>query len=346
MVQETASALVELGLDKLGYTYINLDDCWQLSRNATGYIQEDPEKFPSGIPAIRNYVHSLGLKFGLYSDAGLRTCQHRPGGLGFETQDAATYAEWEIDYLKYDNCNNVGMDVKWRYHRMHKALNATGRPIFFSMCEWGQEDPATWAGPVGNSWRTTFDIYPHWDRVMELLHQNDRWHTYAGPGGWNDPDMLEVGNGDLTPAEQRAHFTLWCLIKSPLLLGNDLRNISSGVLEIISNSEVIAWNQDKLGKQGNLRTTSEGVEVWVGELIDGQAAVVFLNTNDEIQSISVSWGEIGLIATKSYLVRDVWKHKDLGEYADGDLTASVDPHGVLALHLSPVQSNTYSRSSR
>eukprot|EP00934_Nitzschia_sp_Nitz4_P007167 Nitzschia sp. Nitz4//scaffold189_size62959//44644//45903//NITZ4_006315-RA/size62959-processed-gene-0.25-mRNA-1//1//CDS//3329539917//7157//frame0 len=349
-IRETASALVEHGLDKLGYTYVNLDDCWQLSRNASGYIQEDPTKFPSGIPALREYIHSLGLKIGLYSDAGMFTCKRRPGGMGYETKDAATYAAWEIDYLKYDNCYNLGMDVKWRYHRMHKALNSTGRPIFFSMCEWGEERPAKWAKSIGNSWRTTHDINPTWKRILHRLHQNDNWHAYAGPGGWNDPDMLEVGNGDLTQGQQRAHFSLWCLIKAPLLLGNDLRNISSSVLDIISNTEVIAWNQDPLGVQGNLRMKSNGIEVWAGALSKEQAAVVLLNTQNVIRNNTISWEAMGLPSGTTYKVRDVWKHEDLGKYDDdSNWTVSVNPRDILALHLTPVadvQTLQQLRSSR
>lgn len=338
MIHEMAQTVVQKGLDQLGYTYINIDDCWQLFRNRSGHIQEDPDKFPSGISTLREYVHSLGLKFGLYSDAGIRTCQGRPGGLGFETLDASMYAAWKIDYLKYDNCFNVGMNVKWRYHRMHEALNQTGHPIFFSMCEWGFQQPATWASTVGNSWRTTGDIKPTWDSIMTLLDQNNNWYEYAGPGGWNDPDMLEVGNGDqLTLSEQRAHFTLWCLVKSPLLLGNDLRNMLDETFEIISNTEVIAWNQDTLGVQGHRRWASApdedgSAEVWAGDLAGGDVAVVLLNKSNEAQNITAHWSDIGLQSGKSVHIRDVWKHQELGKYSD-KFTALVPPHDVVAIHL-------------
>jgi alpha-galactosidase len=257
LVRETARVMVDSGLHKRGYQYVNLDDCWQVSRDSSGHIIEDRKKFPSGIPALAEYVHSLGLKFGLYSDSGLLTCQGRPGGLYFETQDAATYTAWRVDYLKYDNCFAQGQGpVQGRYQRMHDALNATGTPIFFSMCEWGVEDPALWARPVGNSWRTTQDIEATWTSILQCLDQNDQWHGQAGPGGFNDPDMLQVGNGELTISEQRAHFTLWCLVKAPLLLGNDLRNMTQDLMEIITNDEVIAWNQDPLGIQGYRRWSS------------------------------------------------------------------------------------------
>lgn len=346
LIQETAQALVDLGLDKLGYRYVNLDDCWQIRRNSSGYIEEDFDKFPSGIPALREFVHSLGLKFGLYSDAGIRTCQGRPGGLGYETEDAATYAEWKVDYLKYDNCFNLGMDVHDRYQRMHDALNQTGHPIFFSLCEWGNKDPATWAAEVGNSWRTTGDIAPTWKSITTLLDLNNKWHDYAGPGGWNDPDMLEVGNGDLTVAEQRAHFTLWCLMKSPLLLGNDLRDLPDEVLEIITNKEVIAWNQDPLGKQGYKRSKvgvldlggsikgDGALEVWAGDLSGGDIAVVLFNRSNKPENITALWSDIGLSPGTKANAREVWLHKDLGAF-QGSFTSLVGSHDVVAIHLSP-----------
>jgi alpha-galactosidase len=302
----------------------------------------------------------LGLKFGLYSDAGIMTCQRRPGGLGHEQEDAATYQQWNIDYLKYDNCFATGLgNVHWRYQRMHDALNATGHPIFFSMCEWGVEDPATWAMPVGNSWRTTGDISPSWKSITQILDENDRWHQYAGVGGWNDPDMLEVGNGDLTIAEQRAHFTLWCLMKSPLLLGNDLRNIPPEVLEIITNQEVIALNQDPLGVQGYKRWSqtvqseveptrirsgstdtysnenTETIEVWAGNLDGGDVAVVLLKRSVQPQQITARFEDVGIPHRSSVHVRDLWAHQDLGIYQES-VSAIVNSHDVVAFRWKPM----------
>lgn len=343
LIHETAQALVDLGLKNIGYEYVNLDDCWQISRNKSGYIQEDAKHFPSGIAALSDYVHSLGLKFGLYSDAGLRTCQGRPGGLEYEEKDAAKYAEWNIDYLKYDNCFNLGLDVHARYQRMHDALNATDHPIYFSMCEWGIENPATWARPVGNSWRTTQDINPTWESMTKIADMNNEWWQEAGPGGWNDPDMLEVGNGDWKLDEQKAHFTLWCLMKAPLLLGNDLRNLPSDVMEIISNEELIAWNQDKLGKQGYRRSrkvlegqsASSGLEVWAGELMDGRIALVLFNRSDKEHTITAQWSDdLGLDQNKIMIVRDVWQHVDIGTHQES-FTALVPSHGVVAVQLVP-----------
>ncbi|KAG7363639.1 alpha-galactosidase [Nitzschia inconspicua] len=371
LIHDTAHAMVDLGLAELGYVYLNIDDCWQLSRNSTGFIQEDLQKFPSGIAALSDYVHNLGHKFGLYSDSGIMTCQRRPGGLGHEQQDAAIYNEWKIDYLKYDNCYATGLgNVRWRYRRMHDALNATGRTIFFSMCEWGVEDPATWAMQVGNSWRTTADIGPTWKSITQRLDLNDQWHAYAGIGGWNDPDMLEVGNGDLTLAEQRAHFTMWCLIKSPLLLGNDLRSVSPEVIEIISNKEVIALNQDPLGVQGYKRWSKhvkqsnnnnnndneksyirnndrheeesdleddndEVIEVWAGDLSGGDIAVVLLNRSSQSQIITATFVDIGFTTFSSVKARDLWAHQDLGIQKDA-ISATVGSHDVVALRLTPV----------
>jgi alpha-galactosidase len=216
LIKGVADQIVSMGLDKLGYNYVNIDDCWQVSRDANGNIVEDKTRFPSGMKALADYIHSKGLKFGVYSDAGEYTCQHRPGGLNHEKSDANSYASWGVDYLKYDNCYNDNLPPQPRYEAMRDALNATGRPIYYSLCEWGVEDPATWAGNVGNSWRTTNDISDNWNSMTSNLDLNDKWASYAGPGQWNDPDMLEVGNGGMTNEEYKSHFSLWALIKSPL----------------------------------------------------------------------------------------------------------------------------------
>jgi len=248
LIKQMANAVISTGLNKVGFQYVNMDDCWAGSRNASGFIEPDPKAFPSGIKALADYVHSLGLKFGLYSDAGNKTCGGRPGSLGYETQDAEQYAAWGVDYLKYDNCNNDNIPDIQRYTAMRKALNATGRPIFFSLCDWAVTT-APWGVNTGNSWRTTTDINAYWESWTNNLDQSNIDAAYAAPGGWNDPDMLEVGNG-LPTSENIAHFSLWALVKAPLVLGNDLRIITAPVLEILSNTEVIAVSQDPLGKQG------------------------------------------------------------------------------------------------
>lgn len=257
LIYSTIDKIVETGLAAAGYNYINLDDCWQKSRDANGRIVPDPDGFPNGIKPLADYAHKKGLKFGLYSDAGYKTCAERPGSLGYEEIDAKTYAEWGVDYLKYDNCFTDGSAPEKRYPVMRDALLKSGRDIFYSMCEWGVNDPAKWAKSVGNSWRTTGDINDSWNSMIGIIDQNDRWYEYAGPGGWNDPDMLEVGNGHMTTDEYKIHFGLWALSKAPLLIGCDVTNMSKETFEILTNSEIIAINQDKLGVQGHKIKTNQ-----------------------------------------------------------------------------------------
>ncbi|CAF1464839.1 unnamed protein product [Didymodactylos carnosus] len=250
LIMAMTDVIVSSGLAAAGYEYINLDDCWQLSRDADEIIQADPIAFPSGIAALADYVHSKKLKFGLYSDAGFKTCDGRPGSLGYETKDANTYASWQVDYLKYDNCNTDQTIPEKRYPVMRDALNATGRQIFYSMCEWGVDQPALWAAAVGNSWRTTGDISDNWNSMISNIDINNQYADRAAPGGWNDPDMLEVGNGGMTNTEYISHFSIWAISKAPLLIGSDVTKISQETLNILTNPEVIAVNQDSLGSQG------------------------------------------------------------------------------------------------
>jgi alpha-galactosidase len=284
--------------------------------------------------ALGEYVHSKGLKYGIYSDAGTATCASRPGSLGYEAMDAMTYAAWGIDYLKYDNCNNDNIDPKARYPVMRDALNVTGRPILFSMCEWGVEDPATWAPSVGNSWRTTDDIQNNWDSMTKNLDQNDKWWNYSGPGGWNDPDMLEIGNGGLTYDEQVAHFSLWCLIKSPLLIGGDVRNISTQTLGILTNQEVLAFNQDSLGVQGHKVFVDGTNEVWAGPLADGSVGVILFNRGASTVKITANFHDIGLSNSATAKIRDLWAHQDLGSFT-GSYTASINTHASVTLRVTP-----------
>ena len=251
LIYNTIDSLVSTGLVAAGYNYINLDDCWQSSRNEDGVIVPDPERFPNGLKPLIDYAHSKGLKFGVYSDAGYFTCAYRPGSLGYEEIDAKTYAEWGVDYLKYDNCYTDGSIPEIRYPVMRDALLKSGRDIFYSMCEWGVNDVATWGKDVGNSWRTTWDITDSWDSMINIINENNKWYEYAAPGGWNDPDMLEVGNGHMTIDEYKVHFGLWALSKAPLLIGCDVTNMSKEIFDILTNEEIIAVNQDELGKQGH-----------------------------------------------------------------------------------------------
>jgi alpha-galactosidase len=236
LIRRSADKIVDLGLAKLGYNYVNIDDCWNLKeRDANGHIQADPAAFPSGMKAMGDYIHGKGLKFGIYSSAGTLTCEERAASLYNEQIDANDFAAWGVDYLKYDNCFNQGVPAIERYTRMHDALMNTGRDIFYSICNWGMEYTYQWAPKIGNSWRTTMDIKDLWASIEYNFKQNDLVHASAGPSGWNDPDMLEVGNGGLTEEQERTHFALWAVAKAPLILGCDLDNISQASFEIITN---------------------------------------------------------------------------------------------------------------
>lgn len=333
VMEETADAFISTGLYKYGYEYVNVDDCWAKSRDAAGIIQPDNSSFPD-FRGMIDHIHSKGLKFGLYSDAGNKTCAGRPGSLNYEGLDALTYAMWGVDYLKYDNCNNDQLSPLIRYPKMTKALNDSGRHIFFSLCEWGQDDPADWAPNVGNSWRTTGDISDNWGRVMQNADLNNDWYSLAGPGGWNDPDMLEVGNGFMSTTEDQSHFSLWCLMKAPLLVGCDIRSMSNETFRILTNSEVIAVNQDPLGIQGT-KVKSDGIrDIWAGPLADGSFAVILLNRGFTTTSITASWSDIGLPPLQKATVRDLWAHKDIGTMS-GSVTASVESHGVAMYRITP-----------
>lgn len=331
LIRQTAKAIVTSGLKDAGYIYVNMDDCWAGTRDGQGNIQPDPVAFPNGIKPLADYVHSLGLKFGLYSDSGYKTCAGRPGSLYYETNDANSYASWGVDYLKYDNCFESGLDPKIRYPIMRDALNATGRSILFSMCEWGVENPATWAPVVGNSWRTTNDIGDNWQSIMSNIDENNKWASYAGPGGWNDPDMLEVGNGGLSTEEYRAHFSLWALSKSPLLIGCDVTNIDTVTLSILTAPEVIAVNQDPLGIQGKkVSIVNNGAqEVWAGPLSDGSVAVVLLNRGNTTATITANWADIGFPASKAAKVRDLWTREDYAGSYSRSFSAFVASHACV-----------------
>ncbi|KAL0401100.1 UNVERIFIED_CONTAM: Alpha-galactosidase 3 [Sesamum latifolium] len=340
VIKETADALVSTGLAKLGYNYVNIDDCWsEPQRDSKGQLVPDPQTFPSGIKALADYVHSKGLKLGIYSDAGAFTCQVRPGSLFHESDDAKLFASWGVDYLKYDNCFNLGIDPETRYPPMRDALNATGRTIFYSLCEWGVHDPALWAGKVGNSWRTTDDINDSWASMTTIADLNDKWAAFAGPGGWNDPDMLEVGNGGMSYHEYRAHFSIWALMKAPLLIGCDVRNMTQETFEIISNEEVIAVNQDPLGVQGR-KVYSYGpddcYQVWAGPLSGQRLAVVLWNRGSKPATITAKWASLGIESSTSVSIKDLWTQKYVTENKVASFSARVDPHACEMYIFSPL----------
>jgi alpha-galactosidase len=319
-VKRSADALVDLGLAELGYEYVNLDDCWAKGRDANGVIYADPDTFPSGLASLADYVHSKNLKFGTYTDRGILTCAKRPGSYGYETIDAQTYADWGVDYLKEDSCYSIWFDKELafkEYGIMRDALNATGRPIYFSLCGW-----RSWYAPkgasLGNSWRIAQDDRT-WFTILNSINVNVNLSQYAGPGAWNDPDML-IGTGyfTITEAQARTQFSMWSVMASPLLIGSNLLNMSSYTLETYSNTEVIAVNQDRLGKQG-IRLVgddlypNEGFNIWGRNLADGSAAIVFLNnelTSDVLTCDSDCFAQLGF-KSGSLAVRDLWAHKNI-----------------------------------
>jgi len=334
LIRSTADAIVANNLDDLGYVYVNIDDCWMAStRDSQGRLQADPTRFPSGIRALADYVHARGLKLGIYSSAGTHTCQGLPASLDHEVIDAQTFAAWTIDYLKYDNCNHQNRPDAERYKAMGDALKATGRPIVYSICNWGLAEPWIFGPQVGGSlWRTTGDISDSWGSMTSLLDQQAGLEPFARNNGFNDPDMLEVGNGGMTTNEYTAHFSLWALLNSPLLLGNDLRSMSSATLNIIRNSEVVAVNQDWGGSQGRRVRDLGETEVWAKPMSDGSAAVVLFNRTASAATVSTSAAEIGLGGSSSYNLRNLWTTTN--STTTGAISASVPSHGAVMYRVS------------
>ncbi|WP_192806043.1 NPCBM/NEW2 domain-containing protein [Streptomyces sp. SS1-1] len=334
MVKGIADLLVDKGLKDAGYQYVNLDDCWALpSRDADGKLVPDPARFPHGIKAVADYVHAKGLKFGIYTSAGTKTCDSTgfPGGLGHEYSDARQFADWGVDYLKYDNCNNQGVDARQRYTTMRDALRATGRPIVYSICEWGENKPWEWAADVGHLWRTTGDISDNWGSMLSILKQNLPLADHAGPGHWNDPDMLEVGNGGMTGTEYRSHFSLWAIMAAPLLIGADLRTASAETLEILGNREVVAVDQDPLGRQGRVVSSEGGRWVVAKEMRDGSRAVALFNEADSAQRVTTTAEKVGLPAAGAYTLRDLWRHRTFN--TAGTISATVPAHGTVLVRV-------------
>lgn len=331
LVKDTADFFVSSGMRDAGYHYVNIDDCWALpDRDAKGDLVPDPLKFPSGIEALAAYVHSRSLRFGIYADAGTRTCSKRggfPGSLGHEAQDARRFASWEVDYLKYDNCNNQRLPARPRYEAMRDALAATGRPIAFSICNWGEENPWEWGPETGHLWRTTEDIHDTWASMLSNFHKNVTLYAHAGPGAWNDPDMLEVGNGGMTTIEYQSHFSLWAAMAAPLLAGNNLLEASEETMSILLNREVIAVDQDPLGLPGRLISTNGTLHVLAKPLANGDRAVVLFNEGDRAAAISTAAINLGLPAASRYTLKDLWERRTAE--TDGPISAVVAAHGVV-----------------
>ncbi len=359
LIKQIADEMVAGGLRDAGYVYINMDDCWHGERDADGFITADAKKFPNGIKALADYVHSKGLKLGIYSDAGRQTCAGRPGSFGHEYQDALQYARWEIDYLKYDWCDSWDINARGAYGLMNDALKASGRDIFFSMCEWGSNRPWEWAGDVAQSWRTTGDIYCAFDGtldhgngfvqhgVLQILDMQEGLRKYAGPGHWNDPDMLEVGNG-LSTNEDRAHFSMWCMLAAPLILGNDIRNMSQETKDIVFNRYAIAIDQDTLGVQGFRYGRMGNVEMWFKPLSGGDWAFCLLNRGTAPATYTIDWQQLCLTDTEVsklstdfdkvvYDIHDVWNNpaKSIGTTEAGKKlrTVTIAGHDVVMYRL-------------
>jgi alpha-galactosidase len=345
--------MVSSGMQAAGFQYINVDDCWMDGRDANGNLQWNASKFPSGMPALASYVHGKGLKFGIYETPNTLTCggiyqglspSVAVGSLGHEAQDAKTFASWGVDYLKYDLCEGQ----RSSFAVMEAALRATGRPIVYSinpgngpgdLCPPKPNPPdGSSCGlnlpTIANLWRIGFDINASWSSITGLIDQDAALSRYAGPGHWNDPDMLEVGNGGLTTNENTSHFSMWAMLAAPLLAGSDLRSITPAVKTILTNTEVIAVDQDPLGAQGTLAATPQsGLQVWSKPLSGGNVrAVALFNRNGSAASITVNFTQIGL-SNAAASVRDLWQHADLGMHAGSYTATSVPSHGVVMLRI-------------
>lgn len=352
LIRGVADMMVSSGLRDAGYTYLNLDDCWHGERDADGFIQPDPVRFPSGMKALADYVHSKGLKIGIYSDAGSETCGGKPGSQGHEYQDAIQYARWGIDYLKYDWCNTDNVNAVGAYNLMAKALRQSGRDIVFSLCEWGDQKAYSWAEGVGHLWRTTGDVnccfdceldFGGWKSlgVLQILDKNEPLRKYAGPNHWNDPDMLEVGNG-MSVNEDRAHFAMWCMMAAPLILGNDVRTMSKETKELLMNKELIAIDQDVLGIQALRYRVESGLEYWLKPLSNGEWAFCILNRTLENRTIDLNFKAFNMYdnlsghafrsASQTYKVRNVITHKDEIP-SDKVRTVVIPAHDVVVYRL-------------
>jgi alpha-galactosidase len=343
-VRATADAMVSSGMRDAGYQYVVIDDCWHGPRDSNGFITADTQRFPSGIKALADYVHSRGLKFGIYSDAGRLTCGGRPGSQGHEYQDALTYARWGVDYLKYDWCSTGDRNAQEAYAVMSDALRSSGRPIVFSMCEWGTAKPWLWAKNTGNLWRTTGDIFDSFDTkdpkrdwahsVTQIVDFNEPLWPFAGPGHWNDPDMLEVGNGGMSAAEYRSHFSLWAMMAAPLIAGNDIAHMDEATRAILLNKDVIAVDQDARGVQGRRVWKGGDQEVWTKPLSGGAVAILLFNRGSAAATIRATAEQVAWPSTLRAKVRDLWAHRDLAPWR-GSFEATVEPHGVVMLRAEP-----------
>jgi len=345
-VRAAADAMVATGMRDAGYVYVNIDDGWQGERRPDGTIQSN-DRFPD-MKALADYVHAKGLKLGIYSSPGPKTCAKFEGSYGHEAQDARTYAAWGVDYLKYDLCSfgamlqtagngNAASPAavalqKQAYRKMHDALVATGRPIVFSLCQYGMSNVWEWGPDVGgNLWRTTGDISDKYDRMSLIGFEQAGLSRYARPGHWNDPDMLEIGNGGMTLDEYKTHMSLWAILAAPLLAGNDLSKVTPEHLAILENKNAIAIDQDPLGKQGDRISALGPYEVWTKPMANGRTAIGLFNRGELAHDMTVDLRLLGV--SRNAHVHDVWANADV-PYRDV-ITTLVPKHGVVLLLTTP-----------
>jgi len=354
LIKDVADAFEKDGYKDAGYKYIIIDDCWSLKeRDKAGNLVPDPAKFPGGMKALADYIHSKGLKFGIYGCAGTRTCADYPGSKGFEIADAKLFAAWGIDYLKYDWCNTTGLNAEKAFTSMRDALYATGRPIILGICDWGDNQPWLWGKDIGQLWRISGDITPCFDcivdhgsykdwGIMKVVYMRKDIRKYAGPDHFNDFDMMEVGNG-MTVSENRSHFTLWCMLSSALIMGNDIRNADPVTTSILTNKSMISINQDLLGIQAFKYKDIDSTEVWVKPLKNKEWAICFLNRRKEAVSLQFNWAEQKLsdpdfdykvdFSMDKFNIFNVWSGKKDGTTSD-PVKTQIAGHDVLVYRLS------------
>ncbi len=334
-VLETADALVESGLREAGYRYVVIDDAWHESlRSDDGDLVENRWAFPHGMPWLADEIHRRGLRFGIYTCAGSRTCQGYPASRGCEARDARRFAAWGVDFVKVDWCHTEGLDGPATYATWSEAIRETARSMVFSICEWGQHQPWEWAPRLGHLWRTSPDIADSWESVMATLDRQADLHPFAGPDHWNDPDMLEVGNGGMSDIEYRTHFALWAMLAAPLMAGNDLRAMRETTRAILAAPEVIAVDQDPLGRQARRVRVEGACELWARDLAGGSRAVLLLNRGSAKERVALTWDEAGLDPLAPMVVRDLWERSDIGTVDEG-YDATVASHAALLLKIAP-----------
>jgi alpha-galactosidase len=360
LIRRTADAMAANGMRDAGYVYVNIDDCWQGERDANGFLQPDGRRFPSGIKALADYVHARGLKLGIYSDAGAKTCGGRAGSQGHEYQDALQFARWEIDYLKYDWCNTgtgaAQRNPREAYATMRDALRAAGRPIVLSICEWGDNRPWEWAGEIGHLWRTTGDIVNCWNcelghgswtsfGILNILDKQAGLRKHAGPGGWNDPDMMEVGNLP-TLAENRSHFAMWAMLAAPLIAGTDVIGMRPEIVAILTNPRLVAIDQDPLGLQGFAWLRTPELEVWARPLAGEKWALAVLNRSDTQRGHTIDFAgqplsddlnqKFARIGERHYRITDAWTGGDRAT-TRAPLAVTVEARDTAVFLLTPME---------